>query len=401
LSSSLAGAQGITVAIGGALQDDNVAVWSRLVELAGGAGSRFTVFGTASSNPALSAARIVATLQRHGAVAQAVDVTPALPDDDISTALAERRAVDAVRSSRGVFFSGGDQARLIDNLRPGGQPTPLLLAVQEVWNAGGVVAGTSAGAAVMSRRVFRDAPDVLAVMKGRLREGREVDTGFGLLPDGIVVDQHSMNRGRIARQLPMLQSEGLPLGIGVSEDSAVVVRGQQAEVIGSRGALFVDIGAATTDVTLGAFNLRGARLHWLEAGDRYDIANGLVQPSQRKLTATRQTAIVRAPDPGAPPRTAAVFTDILDDGAIVRAMTRRLDSYGGDVLGLSFAVLPRRDDPDPDLGFEWRLHADASTYGHRVRDGATLVDLLLDVSPVRLARPLYTPLTAPASAMVR
>ncbi len=395
MACSLAGAQGTTVAIGGALHDDNAAVWARLVDLAGGPGSRFTVFATASGFPERTAARIVDTLQRHGAVAEAIAVAPQLPGIDLAAAVSDPRWIDAVRASRGVFFSGGDQARLIDTLQPDGQPTPLLQAVQAVWKAGGVVAGTSAGAAVMSQRVFRDAPDVLAVMKGRLREGREIDTGFGLLPAGVVVDQHSVRRGRIARLLPMLQAEGMSLGIGVAEDSAIVVQGQQAEVIGSRGALVVDLGRASTDTALPGFNLQGARLHWLEAGDRFDLATRQVQAAERKRAALRMTPVIRPPKPGTPVRTAAVFSDILDDGAIVRAMTRRLETNGGDVLGLAFAALPRRDDPDPDLGFEWRLHADAATHGFRIQNDLTLVGVLLDVLPVRLARPLYTPLTAP------
>ncbi len=394
-----AAAQGVTVAIGGALKDDNTAVWSRLVDLAGGTGSHFTVFATASGEPERTAARIAANLARHGAQAEVIDVAPRLPGIDIAAAVADPRWVDAVRGSRGVFFSGGDQARLLDTLQPGGRSTPLLQAVQAVWAAGGVVAGTSAGAAVMSQRVFRNAPDVLAVMKGRLREGREVDAGFGLLPSGVVVDQHSVRRGRIARLLPMLQAEGLPLGIAIAEDSAVVVQGQAVEVIGSRGALFVDLGQASTDAALGGFNLRGARLHWLEAGDRFDLGARNVRPADRKLAASRLMPTLREPPAAGPSGSAsaqapsaAFFSDILDDGAIVRAMARRLNSSGGDVLGLAFAAQPKRDDPDPDLGFEWRLRADAATHGFRDRDGLTVVDLLLDVLPVRLARPLYTPL---------
>jgi hypothetical protein len=76
LSTSLASAQGITVAIGGGLKDDNLAVWSRLGSLAGGAGSRFTVFATASGDPERTASRIAANLKRHGAVVEVAEVAP-------------------------------------------------------------------------------------------------------------------------------------------------------------------------------------------------------------------------------------------------------------------------------------------------------------------------------------
>jgi cyanophycinase len=388
-SCGLASAQGITVAIGGGLEDDNAAVWSRLVDLAGGAGARFTVFATASGHPERTAAGIASNLARFGAQAEVVEIAPHLPGIDLAAAVSDPRWVEAVRRSRGVFFSGGAQARLVDTLQPDGEPTPVLRAVQAMWDAGGVVAGTSAGAAVMSRRMFRNAPDVLAVMKGRLREGREVDNGFGLLPPDVIVDQHSVRRGRIARLLPMLQAEHLPLGIGVAEDSAIVVQGQQVEVIGSRGALFVDISGASSNATLGAFNVSDARLHWLEAGDRFDLSTRSVTPTARKKTALQlRPALDDAPDRQA--RAGAFFRDILDDGAIVRAMTRRLESGVGDVLGLAFDDQPGTGDPDPELGFEWWLRAGPGTRGFRAGDALTLIDLRLDVVPVRLARLPYT-----------
>lgn len=391
-SASLASAQGITVAIGGGLKDDNLAVWSRLVSLAGGAGSRFTVFATASGDPERTASRIATNLTRQGAVVEIAEVAPRLPGIDLAAAVANPRWIDSVRRSNGVFFSGGAQSRLLDTLQPGGQPTPLLQAVQAMWDAGGVVAGTSAGAAVMSQRAFRNAPDVLAVMKGRLREGREIDDGFGLLPPDVIVDQHAVRRGRIARLLPMLQAEGVPLGIGVAEDTAIVARASMVEVIGSRGALFVDITHASTDATLGDFNLRGARLHWLEAGDRFDLATRRVLPAERKQVANRLTPTLNR-TPTARSQTAAadrphavLFKDILDDGVIIQAMAQRLEGRGGDVLGLAFSDPQARDDPDPNLGFEWWLRAGASTHGFRAADGLTLIDLLLDVVPVRPSR---------------
>ena len=388
-SASLAAAQGITVAIGGGLKDDNLAVWSRLVSLAGGAGSRFTVFATASGDPQHTASRIAANLRRHGAVVEVAEVAPRWPGIDLAAAVADPRWIEAVGRSSGVFFSGGAQSRLLDTLQPGGQPTPLLQAVQAMWDAGGVVAGTSAGAAVMSQRVFRNAPDVLAVMKGHLREGREIDDGFGLLPPHVIVDQHAVRRGRIARLLPVLQAEGVPLGIGVAEDTAIIARASMVEVIGSRGALFIDIAQASTDATLDAFNLRGARLHWLEAGDRFDLTARRVLPAERKQIARRLSSLPNRSPISRPPTAnvdtnaphAALFNDILQDGAIIEAMAQRLEGDGGDVLGLAFS--DPQSPHDPDLGFEWWLRASASSHGFRAADGLTLVDLVLDVLPVR------------------
>jgi cyanophycinase len=72
------GAQGIAVPIGGALKHDNSEVWSRLVSLAGGPGARYAVFATASGDPEKSAAAIIATLNRYGAVAEHIPLAPLL-----------------------------------------------------------------------------------------------------------------------------------------------------------------------------------------------------------------------------------------------------------------------------------------------------------------------------------
>ena len=77
--------------------------------------------------------------------------------------------VAKVRAANGVFFTGGDQARIVDSLRPGGVDSPLLVAIRELQERGGVVAGTSAGAAIMSRTMFRDPASVITLLKGPLR----------------------------------------------------------------------------------------------------------------------------------------------------------------------------------------------------------------------------------------
>jgi len=389
-----AAAQGISVSIGGALKDDNAEVWSRLVQLAGGPGARFAVFATASVEPERAAAGIVANLQRHGAVAEAVPVAPMLAGIDRQAAVRDPRWLDLVARSQGVFFSGGAQARLLDTLQPGGRATPLLQAVHELFRRGGVVAGTSSGAAVMSEIVFRDANDVLAVMKGRLRDGVEFDRGFGFLPAGVVIDQHFIKRGRIGRLLPLMVAKGLPLGIGVDENSAVIVRDSVVEAIGARGALVADLNGASHDATLGAFNLHGALLSWLDRGDRFDLRSRVLTPSAARLAGSRL-------DAGAPGFKGhfsgdMFHLDLLADDTLLTAMSQLVDSGESQALGLALSARPAADDPRPDLGFEWRLYKDADTVGwtgagNEAGDRYTLHRLRLDINPVSVKRPLYEP----------
>jgi cyanophycinase len=381
---------GSVVAIGGALKDDNTAVWGRIVELAGGPGARIAVIALSSANPARTAASIGAALERRGARPQTVALTAANADD---AALATQLAgVD------GVFFSGGEQARLLDALLPrqthatgtaaAHRETAALAALRALHCRGGVIAGTSAGAAVMSTLAIRDVPDVLAALRSphtRLREGIEVGPGLGFVQPGVLVDQHFVKRGRIARMLPLMVERGVPLGLGVEEDSAAVVRGAGVEVIGARGVLIVDTSTARREGS-GPLAVRDVQLAWLESGDRYDLATRTATP-----LATRRAATPPAQRSGN-----HFHGDILGDNTIVAAMTQLAQGTRAHAVGLAF--WPEGDGDDAALGFEWTLRADAGSRVHVGAAGDSVTGIRLDVLPVRMARPLYRPWGVPAGA---
>lgn len=176
---------GTAIVIGGALKNDNEAVWQRIVDEAGGAGARIAVFATAAANPERSAGLIVAALNRHGASAEAVPVAPRQQGLDWQAHLHDPALIAKVAAARAVFFSGGAQAYIVDALQPGGEPTAMLQAIRQMFDAGGVIAGSSAGAAVMRRMMFRDAPDNMQVLKGQWRPGREYDRGLGFVDAGL------------------------------------------------------------------------------------------------------------------------------------------------------------------------------------------------------------------------
>ncbi len=386
-------AAGPIVAIGGALRYDNDPVWSRIVALAGGEGSRFVVLATAAANPEESAARVIEALQRHGASAVHVAVAPRIAGIDLEQAVRDPRWLERVAAATGVFFTGGAQERIVDTLQPGGRATPLLEAIRDVHRRGGVIAGTSAGAAILSRTMFRDAIDVIAVMKGTLRDGKEVDRGLDLVGPDLIVDQHFLRRGRIGRMLPLLQSRGYAFGLGVDENTAAIIRSHAVEVIGPGGALFVDLSAATTDRSLGAFNLQGGQLSFLGDGDRLDLRTRRLMPAAHKAAG----AFIDPRAPGFRPEyTDAPFVlDVLGDGAIVRAMSNLLDSPLEEVRGLAFDARFAPGDPQRALGFEFRLYKGPGTVGwYSSRQGEeaySVAGIRLDVTPVRVAEPLYRP----------
>jgi cyanophycinase len=391
-SASASGA-GTVVAIGGALRDDNAAIWSRLVALAGGRGARYVVLGTASGDPQRSAARVVALLESQGATAASLPVAPKLPGVDVAQAVRDPELIAQVNAANGVFFTGGAQERIVDAMQPGGQPTPLLEAIRGVLERGGVVAGTSAGAAVMSHVMFRDAPDLLAVMKGTLRDGKEVDRGLGLAAPALFVDQHFLRRGRLGRMLPLMQSQGLQTGIGVEENSAVILRGHEVEVVGEGGALFVDLRDAASDPKRGAFNVSGVRLTFLGDGDRLDVHTRALTPSAAKLAGTRIDPRTAGFEPSLedPP----FLLDVLGEGAILRAMSFVLDGPAAEIRGLAYDARPDAGAPR-DVGFEFRFYRGPGTAGWYADilgdDAYTIANVRLDVVPVKVAQPLYKPL---------
>lgn len=385
--------KGHAMAIGGALKADNDEVWNRLIALAGGRGARFVVFGTAAEDPEASAKQVVEQLQRRGAVAEALPVAPKFSWVDLNKVVRDAALIAKVRNAKGIFFTGGSQERIVDVLFPGGHSTPMLDAIWDVYRKGGVVAGTSAGAAIMSTVMFRDAPSVISILKGQWEEGKQIDRGLGFVGPGLFVDQHFLKRGRFGRMVPLMLAKGYQLGLGVDENSAAVIRGDEVEVLGHKGALLVDLSEASSDRALGVFNLKNARLTYLDHGDRMNLRTRGVTPSALKLRGQKL-------EPGAPDykpyyTLPQFYTDMLGDSTISTAMSILIDSVQPEFRGLSFEAAPKAGDALADLGFLFRLYKGPGSIGWSTDElgpeDYTVVNLYLDVTPVRMPQPLFGP----------
>ncbi|MEJ6007110.1 cyanophycinase [Paucibacter sp. AS339] len=392
--------RGYAVPIGGALKADNDEVWGRIVSLAGGKGARFVVFGTASEDPEASAKQAIEMLHRRGAVAEALPVAPKFGWVDLNKVVRDPALINKVKNARGVFFTGGSQERIVDVLMPGGHPTPMLEAIWDVYRKGGVVAGTSAGAAIMSTVMFRDAPSVINIMKGKWVEGKQIDRGLGFVGPDLFVDQHFLKRGRFGRMIPLMMAKGYKLGLGVDENSAAVIHGDEVEVIGGKGAMLVDLNDVKTDPTLGAFNLTQARLNYLDHGDRYNLKTRLTMPSAVKLRGEKL-------DPSSPDYkpyyTEPLFhLDMLGDTTISNSMNYLIDSPLAEVRGLTFDVAPKPGDPVAELGFLFRIYKGKGTYGWSTDENGpedyTVINVYLDITPVRMPNPIYSAWPGPGRA---
>ena len=257
-------AKGYLFIIGGGDRPEDM--MRRFVELAGRFGrGKIIVFPMASSDPEETGQRLVSEFKALGARRVESHVLTR------EQALAEEspRWLDGVG---GVFFSGGDQSRQMGVLRQ----TPLHRRLLELYDQGCVMAGTSAGAAVMSEVM------ITGEERRKPEEGHEFETleagnivtseGLGFIRTAII-DQHFVTRKRHNRLISLLAERPLLLGIGVDEGTAVIVNPDETfEVVGRKSVVVYDFSRAETSaIPSRLISLRGGTVHVLVAGDRFDL----------------------------------------------------------------------------------------------------------------------------------
>lgn len=175
---------------------------------------------------------------------------------------------ELIRKAALVFFTGGDQLRITSLI--GG--TPVFNELKRVIEDGGIVVGTSAGASVMSDTMIVQGDDEESPRKCTLN----MAPGLGFL-ENIIIDQHFAQRGRIGRLLTGIAQNPEVLGVGIDEDTAIVVVDKGiAEVIGNGAVYFVDgskilysnVSEQHSDEILSMFNVK---LHVLKDGDKFNF----------------------------------------------------------------------------------------------------------------------------------
>lgn len=202
-------------------------IFREMVELAGGTEARIVVIPTASESPAAQAERYRGVFETfHPRSLQTIHIGER--SDAASPALAR-----LISQTTMLMFSGGDQLRLSSLL--GG--TPLHDALLERYRSGGcVVAGTSAGAAVLPATMIFQNNRFRLFRKG----GIEMTKGLGLIEDAIF-DTHFVQRSRISRLVHSVATNPSMLGLGLEENTALVIENETtARVLGSGTVIVVD-----------------------------------------------------------------------------------------------------------------------------------------------------------------
>ncbi len=177
----------------------------------------------------------------------------------------------------GVLFTGGDQLRITSRL--GG--TPVHHRIEEIFRGGGLIAGTSAGAAVMSEMMLVRGESTKSY---RFGTDLRMAPGFGFIA-GVIIDQHFTERGRMSRLIGAVALNPRVLGIGLDEDTAILVESDEVTVLGSGAAYILDgaaiehsnLAEADSEQTISIF---GLKLHILSEGDRFQLSTLTPRPAK-------------------------------------------------------------------------------------------------------------------------
>jgi cyanophycinase len=288
-------AVGRLVIIGGGLEDDNAGIYRAILEGRQGSGP-LCVVPTASGDPASSMESALETLATYAGAGAVKGID--LSTEDPTRAEDPSIAAD-LASCSGFYFTGGVQTRVLDVFLPQGDTTEAFRAVWKRWQEGAVVSGSSAGAAMMSRIMIASGNSAAAVATGLATEedgdGVHIRGGMGFFP-AAMLDQHFLARGRIGRLLvAVLATDSLPLGLGIDENTALVVDGDTSFVAGASGVVVVDGRQAQRT---GPHRGSGLRVTLAGTGDALDLRTFEVRNGEAKqaLAGTAE-ALVLPEDP--------------------------------------------------------------------------------------------------------
>lgn len=301
--------RGKLLIIGGGLSDDNEAVYRAFIDGAIQSAKRarqrrtsdgndvsIVVLPTASGVPDESGEKSAEAIRRYLPEDANINVR-VLPVSVERPGLADLVGASmVVADADGIWFTGGDQSRITGILRPGGRTTAVDCWIREALAAGAIIAGTSAGAAIMGDPMITGGrseewldlylrsvpphtqrpPPPASVADGWPGEAvKPPEDGFEVLPlaagmgylPRVVTDQHLLKRGRFGRLLAAAGCAESGLGIGVADDRAVLVDLAEgsARAIGDRAAVIVD--HRRLDAEVSTWRTSGIRVSLLNDGD--------------------------------------------------------------------------------------------------------------------------------------
>lgn len=235
----------------------------RVVDEMGGPSARIAVITSASSIPEEVGQNYIEAFGRLGATN--IDIMDIRDRSDVKPDMIKRLA-----KADGVMMSGGNQLRLTTIF--GGTAFLQLMKRRYQDESTFVIAGTSAGAMCMSSTMIYQGHSSSGLIKG----GVKLTTGAALIYD-VIIDSHFVERGRFSRLTQAVAANPSAIGIGLGEDTGVVITGSDMlETIGSGQVMIFDGHEITysdyADVEEGEpFSIEGMRVHIISKGHSYSV----------------------------------------------------------------------------------------------------------------------------------
>ena len=263
LTAGLKDTKGSLFIIGGGERNQEM---HKFVELAGGVDSRIILIPMASGEPIPYATEEVERLKKLGC-------------KNVDYIFCDRKGADLdsniakLKNTTGVFFLGGDQVKLTGALLG----SKLFDSIKDIYKKGGVLGGTSAGAAVMSEVMItgdelinKDTTrNFYTIQKGNVQTVQ----GFGFVTKAII-DQHFVIRKRLNRLISVVLEHPNLIGVGIDETTGIIVKADDTfEVFGGRTVVVIDASQAENILTNeeGLLSAQGIKLNILHSGEKYDL----------------------------------------------------------------------------------------------------------------------------------
>lgn len=257
-----AGMKGNLIIIGGAEdKEDKCEILKKVVELSGNENSKVVLITAATEHPKEVGSLYRKIFKKLGV--SEINIANIGSRKDASN----HEYIELIEKSTCIFFTGGDQLRITSLL--GG--TGVYKALKYAHLKGTLLVGTSAGASAMSSNMIVTGVDDDAPKYCTLK----MAPGLGIL-DEVIIDQHFAQRGRIGRLLVAVAQNPHMLGVGIDEDTAIIVNGTIFRTIGSQSVTVVDgMNISHTNVSELApqepIALTDVKLHILPGGYGYDL----------------------------------------------------------------------------------------------------------------------------------
>ncbi len=344
-------AEGHLVIVGGGLKVDNEAVYRAFLDARPDGSPGILIIPAASGEASASAAAARDAMVKHGASSAGIAIAEIALKDDPGTRTVDEsrwaRNVDSeeelakIGNAGAIWFTGGDQSRITGLLLTNsGEDTPYLAAIRGRYAAGAVIGGTSAGAAIMSGAMLTGGDSIGALLPGEVGEEISLARGLHFLRSTLI-DQHFGERARLGRLAVALirLKKALPMGLGIDEDTALVVQPGQlsATIIGGGYVTVLNAAGATASPGEHA-HITDLSVSLAGEGDEIDLTDGSVKPAwYRKDTKGREYFERAAPEGGGMAVQGTMLAEVIGEALMDNAASDEVVrySFSGD-LGIAY-----------------------------------------------------------------